>query len=112
MDNFVQILRRHPTRDASSSRGHVTPFKIHANLDIPLFEGLIDANVVDKWINLLEGYFSVQIFFDRENITFSLLKVVPHVKDGWDTYFEQRSIEESTIFAVSPKWDYFRDSIK
>ena len=42
---------------------------------------MIDADVVDKWLNLLEGYFSVHNFSDREKITFSLLKVVPHVKD-------------------------------
>jgi hypothetical protein len=61
---------------------------------------------------LLEGYFSVHNFSDRENITFSLLKVVPHVKDWWDTYSEQRAIEEYAIFVVTPTWDSFRDSIK
>ena len=76
-------------------------------IDIPLFEGLIDANVVYKWLNLLEGYFSVQNFTDRENITFSLLKVIPHVKDWWDTYSEQRAIEEYEIFLVAPTWDSF-----
>jgi hypothetical protein len=40
-------------------------------------------------------YFSVHNFSDRENITFALLKVVPHVKDWWDTYSEKRAIEES-----------------
>jgi hypothetical protein len=62
------------------------------NFDIPLFEGLIDADVVDKWLNLLEGYFSVHNFSDRENITFSLLKVIPHVKYWWDTYSEKRDV--------------------
>jgi hypothetical protein len=51
------------------------------NFDISLFEGLIDVDVVDKWLNLLEGYFSVHNFSDREKIIFSLLKVIPHVKD-------------------------------
>jgi hypothetical protein len=102
MDNFAQILRRLPTGDTSSSRGHATPFKVQVNFDIPLFEGLIDADVVDKWLNLLEGYFSVHNFFDRENITFSLLKVIPHVKDWWDTYSEKRAIEESAIFWSPP----------
>jgi hypothetical protein len=41
---------------------HATPFKVHVNFDIPLFEGLIDVDVVDKWLNLLEGYFSSTIF--------------------------------------------------
>jgi hypothetical protein len=81
MDKFAQILRRLPTRDASSSNGHATPFKVQVNFNIPLFEGLINADVVDKWLNLLEGYFSVHNFSDKEKITFSLLKVVPHVKD-------------------------------
>jgi hypothetical protein len=80
MDNFTQILRRLPIGEASSSSGHATPFKVHVNFDIPLFEGLIDENVVDKWLNLIEGYFSVHNFFDREKIIFSLLKNVPHVK--------------------------------
>ena len=53
----------------------------------------MDANAVDKWLNLLEGYFSVHNFFNREKINFSLLKVVPHVKDWWDTYDDQRAIE-------------------
>ena len=80
MDNITQILRRLPTGEAYSSSGHATPFKVHANFYIPLFEGLIDVDVVDKCLNLLEGYFSVHNFFNRENITFALLKVVPHVK--------------------------------
>jgi hypothetical protein len=112
MDNFAQILQRISTGDASSSSGHVTTFKVHVNFDITLFEGLIDVDVVDKSFNLLEGYFPVHNFFDRENITFSLLKVVPHVKDWWDTYSEQRAIEEYVIFVVTPMWDSFRDVIK
>ena len=80
MDNFAQILQRLPIGEAYSSSGHATPFKVQLNFDIQLFEGLIDTNVVDKWLILLEGYFSVHNFFDRENITFALLKVIPHVK--------------------------------
>jgi hypothetical protein len=81
MDNFTQILRRFPTGEASSSSEHATPFKVHVNFDIPLFEGLIDAYAVDKWLNMIEGYFSVHNFFDRETITFALLKVIPHFRD-------------------------------
>jgi hypothetical protein len=41
----------------------------------------VNANDLDKWLNLLEGYFLVHNFFDREKITLALLKVIPHVKD-------------------------------
>jgi hypothetical protein len=86
MDNFMHILRRLPMEEASSSSIHATPFKVQVNFDIPLFEGLIDADDVDKWLNLLEGYFSVHNFSNRKKITFALLEVVAHVKDWWDTY--------------------------
>jgi hypothetical protein len=39
MDIFVQILRRLPTCDASSSSRGATPFKVQINFDIPIFEG-------------------------------------------------------------------------
>jgi hypothetical protein len=89
MDNFAQILQRIPTGDASTSNSHsrgATPFKVQVNFDIPIFEGQIDADVVDRWLNILEGYFSVHDFSDREKIIFALLKVAPHVKDWWETY--------------------------
>jgi hypothetical protein len=54
----------------------------------------------------------VHNFSDRENITFSLLKAIPHVKDWWDTYSDQRVVEESAIFLVSHTWDSFQDAIK
>jgi hypothetical protein len=112
MDNFAKILRWLPTREASSSSGRATPFKVKSNFDIPLFEGLIDADVVDKWLNLIKGYFWVHNFFVREKITFVLLKAIPHVKDWWDTYYEKKTTKESAIFSIAPTWDSFRNSIK
>ena len=84
MDNFAQILQRLPTYGAFASKSHsggATLFKVHVKFDIPIFEGKIDADAVDRWLNLLEGYFSVHDFSDRENIIFALLKATPHVKD-------------------------------
>jgi hypothetical protein len=82
------------------------------NFDIPIFEGQIDADALEKWLNLLEGYFFVHNFSDRENITFSLLKALPHVKHWWETYWEKISIEESGIYGDEPTWDFFVDAVK
>jgi hypothetical protein len=112
MDSFVQILRRLPTGDASSSSKGVAPFKVQINFDIPIFEGHIDTDVVDKWLNLLEGYFSVHNFSNREKITFALLKAVPHVKDWWENFCEQKETEEPSLFTVMATWESFRDVIK
>jgi hypothetical protein len=62
MDSFMQILRWLPIGDASSLSGGAAPFKVQINFDIPIFEGQIDADSIDKWLNLLEGYFFVHNF--------------------------------------------------
>jgi hypothetical protein len=75
--------------EASSTRNHftsATPFKVQVNFDIPLFEGQIDAYALEKWLNLLEGYYSVQKNFNSEKITFALLKSLPHVIAWWEGY--------------------------
>jgi hypothetical protein len=101
MDSFTQILRRLPIGDESSSSGSVFPYKVKINFNIPIFEGQIDANVVDKWLNLLEGYFFVHNFLNREKINFALLKVVPHVKYWWENFCEQKETEEPSLFIVT-----------
>jgi hypothetical protein len=112
MDSFAQILRRLPTCNTSSSNGGTNPFKAQINFDIPIFEGQIDADALDKLLNLLEGYFFVHNFSNRENITFALLEVVPHVEHWWETFCEQKETEEPSLFTVVVTWKSFRDAIK
>lgn len=83
MDNVSNIIRQIPIGNVSSLSGHsrgVIPFKVQVNFEIPIFEIHIYVDALGKWLNLLEEYFSLHNFSDRENITFSLLKVTPHVK--------------------------------
>jgi hypothetical protein len=92
--------------------GGTAAFKVQINFDIPIIEVQIDAYVVDKWLHLLGGYFFVHKFSDREKITFALLKVVPHVKYWWETFYEQKETEEPLLFRVVDTWESFRDAIK
>jgi hypothetical protein len=89
MENISHILQcLLITTGAYSSRRHfgdTSPFKVKVNFDIPIFEEQIDVDALEKWLNMLEGYFFVHNFFDRENITFTLLKALPHVKNWWET---------------------------
>jgi hypothetical protein len=115
MDKFSRILQRLPTGSASTSSSHsggTTPFKVQVNFDIPIFEGQIDGDVIDRWLNMLEGYFSVHDFSDRERIIFALLKATPNVKDWWETYWEQWSEGEPSLFLVASTWNSLRDAIK
>jgi hypothetical protein len=116
MENFAHILQRSSIgTDASSLGGHfggTSPFKVNINFDIPIFEVQIDTNALEKWLNLLEGYFFVQKFSNKEKITFTLLKALPHVKHWWETCWEKSSIKEYGIYGVEPTWDLFVDSVK
>ena len=75
-------------------------------------EWLLDADAVDRRLNILEGYFSVHDFSDREKIIFALLKATPHVKDWWETYCEKKDETKPSLFLAVLTWNSFRDSIK
>jgi hypothetical protein len=102
MDSFAQILRQLPTGDASSSNGGATPLKVQINFDIPIFEGHIDADVVDKWLNLLEGYFFFHNFSNRENITFDSSKSFPMSKIGGKHSVSKRKQRNPNYFQSRP----------
>lgn len=117
MDNFAQILRRllmvatkaYLTRIHFSS---MTPFKVQVNFDIPLFEGQINVDDLQKWLNLLEGYYFFQKNSESEKITFSLLKSIPHVRAWWEGYSERYTVDESTLFGRECTWETFVDALK
>jgi hypothetical protein len=101
--------------EASLTRSHftsATPFKVQVNFYIPLFEGQIDAYALEKWLNLLEGYYSIQKISDSEKITFTLLKSLPHVRAWWEGYWERYTVDESTLFGREPTWEAFVDALK
>jgi hypothetical protein len=90
MDSFTQILRRLPIGDASSLSGGVAPFKLQINFDIPIFEGQIDTDVVDKWLNLLEGYVYVHNFSNREKLLLRSSKSFPMSKISGKLYVSKK----------------------
>ena len=105
MDKFSQILQQLPIDDTFASSSHsrgATPFKVQVKFDIPIFEGQIYADVVDRWLNLLEGYFSVHDFSDEEKIIFALLKAAPHVNRWWETHCEKKDETKPSLFLAIP----------
>lgn len=84
IEYLSHILQQLPTRNKSSSGSHsrdATPFKMQVNFDIPILEGQIDGDTINRWLNLLEINVLVHDFSNQGNITFALLKVAPNVKD-------------------------------
>ncbi len=54
---------------------------MQVNFDNPLYKGQIDADALEKWLNLLKRYYFVQKNSNDEKITFTLLKSLSCVKD-------------------------------
>eukprot|EP00253_Pinus_taeda_P035157 PITA_35157 len=105
--------RRPPMADEKKDEGAGDPIKILLEEALERQRNvMIDADVIDKWLNLLEGYFYVHDFSSREKIIFALLKAAPHVKDWWETYCEQKDESTGSLFYTAPTWDSFRDAIK
>jgi hypothetical protein len=96
MENFSHVLQHLSITigmySSSNHFGRTSPFKVQVNFHIPIFKGQIDVDALEKWLNMLEGYFFIHNFPDREKITFALLKDLPHVKHWWETYWEKSSI--------------------
>jgi hypothetical protein len=55
----------------------VTPLKVQVNFYIPLFEGQIDVEALEKWLNLLEGYFSIHNFSNVKKSPLRSLRPFP-----------------------------------
>jgi len=114
MDSFAQILQRYPEatlRLPAATLEIPRPLRYKLILKSPSSR-VKDADAVDKWLNLLEGYFTFHEFSSQEKIVFALLKAAPHVKDWWETYCEQKDETTGLLFSAAPTWDSFRDAIK
>ena len=91
MDNFAQILQRLPISSASTSSSHsggATPFKGKVNFYIRIFEGKIDVDAIDRWLNLLEGFLGSWLF-----------------RQGEDYFFTPQSCPPSQGLVGNPLWE-------
>ena len=85
---FNEILLRFASTSRESATRHcydkIIPFKVQMNLDIPNFEGKIDAESVDNWVQQLESYYAVNQLSEAKNITIASFKMSNFVHCWWD----------------------------
>lgn len=115
MDNFPQILCWLPLGEEYLSSSHfrvATPFKVQVQFDIPIFEGLIEAIVVDTWLNLLEGYFSVHNFSNRNNILFCSSNIPPTLRIGEKPTMSKGSRRNPHYFHLHPLGNIFETVLR
>jgi hypothetical protein len=70
------------------------PFKVEARIDIPTFDGTIDAEKLDSWVDQLETYFTLYGFSSGEKVAFARLKLTSHVLAWWNAFLKTNDDRE------------------
>lgn len=74
--------------------GYHRPFKVEARTDILTFDGTVNAEKLESWIDQLETYFTLYGFNSREKVAFVRLKLASYALAWWNTYLKTRSDED------------------
>eukprot|EP00253_Pinus_taeda_P014225 PITA_14225 len=113
-----QKSRRPPMADENKDEGIGDPIKI-------LLEEALERQrnaIMDSFAQILQrlpksdasasSSYSGNATPFKEKIVFALLKAAPHVKDWWETYYEQKDETKGSLFSAAPTWNSFWDAIK
>ncbi|GJR36909.1 hypothetical protein Tco_1212593 [Tanacetum coccineum] len=68
----------------SPPRGSHKPFKVEARIDIPSYDGTVDAEKLDSWLDQLETYFTLYGFTSTAKVSFARLKLTSHALAWWN----------------------------
>ena len=115
MENFSHILQCLPIeKGTSSSIGHfggTSPLKVQFNFDIPIFEGQIDVDALEKWLNILEGYLFVKNFPTRKRSPSHSSRLSPMSNIG-GKLTRSKVPQMNMEYGAKPTWDFFVDAVK
>nr|GEU37349.1 retrotransposon protein, putative, Ty1-copia subclass [Tanacetum cinerariifolium] len=71
--------------DNKKMQGPHYPFKVEARIDIPTYDGTVDAEKLDSWIDQLETYFTLYGFSSSDKVVFAWLKLTSHALAWWNS---------------------------
>ena len=79
----------------SKSKGKIRNLKIDFKLDIKDFDGSIDVEKLDDWIDRLETYFTLYRFSSEEKLAYATIKLSKHALTWWKSYKRQANRAKS-----------------
>ncbi|KAF6135279.1 hypothetical protein GIB67_021641, partial [Kingdonia uniflora] len=68
------------------SSNPIRNLRINLKIEIPVFDGSIDAEILDNWLDRLELYFSINEYSNAQQICFVTLKFASHTLTWWKSY--------------------------
>ncbi|KAK1377226.1 hypothetical protein POM88_033419 [Heracleum sosnowskyi] len=80
--------------------------KIDFKVELPMYDGSVDVEKLDDWIERLETYFTLYGFSSKEKIIFATLKLSSHALMWWKSYRKYCN-DEKTV-----SWRKFKELLK
>ncbi|BFG20882.1 hypothetical protein CerSpe_071560 [Prunus speciosa] len=71
---------------ASKSKTSMNGLKIDVKIDILVYDGKINTEKLDNWIDQLETYYTIYEYNNHESINFATLKLTKHALTWWKAY--------------------------
>ena len=70
--------------------GGMAPVRVDAKVELPVYDGSIDGEKLDNWIDQLESYFSLYGYDNMQRIAFARLKLASHALIWWNSHLRTR----------------------
>nr|GEX36062.1 hypothetical protein [Tanacetum cinerariifolium] len=70
-------------------------FKVEARIDILTYDGTVDAEKLDSWIDQLETYFTLYGFSSSDKVVYAWLKLTSHALAWWNSQLKTREDDVS-----------------
>ena len=94
-----------PPRRNEEESTQPRPFKVEARIDIPTYDGSIDAEKLDSWLSQLETYFDLYGYNSEAKVSFARLKLTNHALTWWKSFLASHPDEEVS-------WENFTQLIR
>nr|GEU33486.1 hypothetical protein [Tanacetum cinerariifolium] len=81
--------------DNKKMQGPHYPFKVEERIDIPTYDGTVDAEKLYSWIDQLETYFTLYGFSSSDKVVFARLKLTSHALAWWNSQLKTKGEDVS-----------------
>lgn len=80
-------------------------FRVDFKLEIPTYDGVVDADKLDNWIEQMKNYFTLYVYTSAQKISFARLKMSGHTLTWWNAYVKHHDISGLT-------WSKFKKLVR
>nr|XP_011463525.1 PREDICTED: uncharacterized protein LOC105351274 [Fragaria vesca subsp. vesca] len=74
-------------------KGSFRNLKIDFKIEVPMYDGSVNVDKLDDWMECLDTYFTFHRFTSKEKITYATLKLSSHALTWWKSY-RKNSVEK------------------